>query len=302
MLISIYVRALIRDVMVANPHSAKSPKVMAVLEQREEPLPKELMDEIKAGKDQISARQELELTKSDLQAERAASRSDLIQAYQDENNYDSLRWALTAFPEPLSEYQKAWTWFDEGNTGNGIAALQNLDIETIPAHHRDDQPGYVLLAGILDQIATDSSYILQEDTTAIESLLTLAADSSSAGASARDLLSALRIITYEPSFTLPDTSLKSSPVINKPETKGKTTQETLSVFPNPADDYIVIAYQLDKEGELSIISQNGRIVHSQILKPGYSQVVVRVEHLASGTYIATMVKGKKAVSSKFSIK
>lgn len=251
---------------------------------------------------QISARQRLELIKSDLMADLAASRSELLQAYQEEQNFDSLRWALDQFPEPLAAYQKAWTWFDEGNTGNGITALQSLDIETVPAHHRSNQPGYVMLAGILNHLATDSSYVLSEDTTAVETLLTLATDSNSAGASARDLLSAYRIITYEPSVTLPDTSLKSSLVVNKPKTKGKSSQAMLHVFPNPADDYIVIAYQLEEEGELSILSQDGRIVHSQIINPGHNQVVVRVNYLTSGIYIARILEGKKVHSTKFSVK
>ncbi|KAF5058926.1 hypothetical protein DSECCO2_341440 [anaerobic digester metagenome] len=294
--------ALIRDIMVANPHAAKSPEVIAALEQRTEQLPEELLDEIKAGKEQISARQRLELIKSDRMADLAATRSELLQAYQEEHNIDSLRWALDQFPEPLSGYQKAWTYFDEGNTGNGLTALQNLDIETVPAHHRSNQPGYVMLAGILDHLATDSSYVLSEDTTAIVALLTLATNSNSAGASARDLLSAYRIITYEPSVTLPDTSLKSSFVVNKPKTKGKSSQAMLHVFPNPADNYIVIAYQLEKEGELSIVSQDGRIVHSQIINPGQNQVVIRVNYLTSGIYVARMVEGKKVRSTKFTVK
>jgi hypothetical protein len=294
--------ALVRDIMVANPHSAKSPEVIAALEQRTEQLPEELLDEIKAGKEQISARQRLELIKSDRIADLAATRSELLQAYKEGHNLDSLRWALDQFPEPLSGYQKAWTYFDEGNTENGITALQNLDIETVPTHHRSNQLGYVMLAGILEHLATDSYYVLSEDTTAIVALLTLSTNSNSAGASARDLLSAYRIITYEPSVTLPDTSLKSSPVVNKPKTKGKSSQAMLHVFPNPADNYIVIAYQLEKEGELSIVSQDGRIVHSQIINPGQNQVVIRVNYLTSGIYVARMVEGKKVRSTKFTVK
>lgn len=123
-----------------------------------------------------------------------------------------------------------------------------------------------------------------------------------AGIAARNLLSAYRLLSYEPSVTLPDTSLKSSFVVNKPKTKGKSSQAMLHVFPNPADNYIVIAYQLEKEGELSIVSQDGRIVHSQIINPGQNQVVIRVNYLTSGIYVARMVEGKKVRSTKFTVK
>lgn len=294
--------ALVRDIMVANPHSAKSPEVIAALEQREEQLPEELMDEIKAGKEQISARQRLELIKSDLTAELAVSRSELLQSYLEEHNFDSLRWALDQFPEPLSAYQKAWTWLDEGNTGNAITALQILDMANIPQHYRANQPGFIELADVLNQMATDTTYILTEDSITVESLFLLANENNAAGTSARNLLSAYRLLSYEPSVTLPDTSLKSSTANNKPKTKGNYLQEKLHVFPNPADNYIVIAYQLEKEGELSIVSQDGRIVHSQMINPGHNQVVVRVNNLASGIYIARMVEGRKIHSTKFSVK
>lgn len=91
-------------------------------------------------------------------------------------------------------------------------------------------------------------------------------------------------------------------VVNKPKTKGKSSQAMLHVFPNPADEYVVIAYKLDKEGELSIVSQDGRIVHSQIINPGQNQLVIRVNYLTSGIYIARMVEGKKVHSTKFTVK
>ncbi len=294
--------ALVRDVLVANPHSAKSPEVIAALEQRAEQLPEELMDEIKAGTDLISARQALELTKSGLEADLAASRSELLQVFQKEYNFDSLRWALTTFPEPLSAYQEAWTWFDQGNSNNGITALQNLDMEIIPEHHQINQPGYVQLAAILNLLATDTTYTFSEDTVTIDALFALSNDDNAAGVSARNLLSAYRLISYEPSVTLPDTSLKSSRLNNKPKPKGNLLEETLHVFPNPADDYIVIAYQLEKEGELSIVSQEGRIVYSQSIAPGKNQSIIRVNHLASGIYIARMVEGKHVQNIKFTKK
>lgn len=294
--------ALVRDIMVANPHSAKSPEVIAALEQRVEQLPEELMDEIKAGKELISARQSLELIKSDLMADLASSRSELLQAYQEEHNFDSLRWALDQFPEPLSGYQKAWTWLDEGNSVYALTALQSLDLETIPEHHRANQPGYLELAGVLSQMVTDTTYVLTEDSISVEALFVLANEDNAAGISARNLLSAYRLLSYDPSVTLPDTSLKSSNVNNKPKIKGYNPQEKLHVFPNPADDYIIITYQLEKEGEISIVSQDGRIVYSQIFSPGNNQTVVRVDYLNSGIYIARMFEGKKVYSAKFSVK
>jgi len=294
--------ALVRDVLVANPHSAKSYKVIEALEQREEPLPEELMEEIKAGKEQISAKQELELTKADLLAELAASRSALLQSFQEENNYDSLRWVLSSFPEPLSEYQKIWTWFDEGDTGYGITALQNLDIETLPAHHRDIQIRYLEIAGILNQLATDTTYVLSDDTVTINALFSLSNEDNAAGVSARNLLFAYRLLSYEPTVTLPDTSLKTSTITNKPKTNGNISREKIQVFPNPANDFIVVAYNMANDSKLSIVSQEGRVVYTQSISAGQNELMVRVNHFASGNYIVSMTEGKMVHSKKFTVK
>ena len=144
--------------------------------------------------------------------------------------------------------------------------------------------------------------IINKSQISVESLFLLANENNPAGISARNLLAAYRLLNYEPSVTLPDTGLKATPVFNKPEIKGKLSQEMLQVFPNPADDYIVIAYQLGKEGELSIVSQDGRIVYSQSIAPGKNQVIIRINHLASGVYIARMAEGKIAHSAKFTVK
>ncbi len=123
-----------------------------------------------------------------------------------------------------------------------------------------------------------------------------------AGISARNLLTANRLMSYEAVVPVPDTTLKSlAAEFDKPK-KAKDDKTAIHVFPNPADNYIVIAYQLEKEGELSIVSQDGRIVHSQIINPGQNQVVIRVNYLTSGIYVARMVEGKKVRSTKFTVK
>ncbi|MBW6490082.1 MAG: hypothetical protein K0B15_02695 [Lentimicrobium sp.] len=182
--------ALVRDITVANPHSAKSPEVISALEHRNESLPEGIWEEIKAGKNQISARQALEISISDLSADKALFKTLLMQAYQEENKNDSLRWLLNQIPDELSAYKSTWTWFDEGNAGYGLIAIQNVDLTTVPESHRNYQNGYVQLAEIINQLATDTSYVLQNDTSALNTLQNLALGDNPAGISARNLLTA----------------------------------------------------------------------------------------------------------------
>jgi hypothetical protein len=101
---------------------------------------------------------------------------------------------------------------------------------------------------------------------------------------------------------LTDTSLKSSPVVNKPKTKGKSSQAMLHVFPNPANDFIIIEYELVMAGELRIITQDGRICYSQNLNAGKNQLMIRINTFSPGIYIASIAQGKKVLSAKFTVK
>lgn len=293
--------ALIRDVMVANPHSAKSNKVIEALEQRSETLPESIWAEIIAGKNQISARQALEISISDLSAEKALSRNLLLQAYQDDNKNDSLRWLMNQIPDALSAYKSAWTWFDEGNTGYGLTAIQNLDLTAIPENHRSYQNGYVQLAEVINQIATDTSYVLQHDTTALNTLQTLAVNDNPAGISARNLLTAYRLMSYEAVIPVPDTTLKSlAAEFDKPK-KAKDDKTAIHVFPNPASDYTIVSYALEESGMVELLSQDGRLIRSEFLKSGINQYLLRTGGLPSGAYTVKVSGGKKTLTTKLII-
>lgn len=67
---------LIRDVMVSNPQSAKEDEVIQKLEERDEPLPDYMMDQIMAGLDSIGAQ---EILKRELAGHRTRRQS----AYRD---------------------------------------------------------------------------------------------------------------------------------------------------------------------------------------------------------------------------
>jgi hypothetical protein len=56
--------AMIRDVLVANPHSAKSDELINMLEYRTVPMPDYMMEQILAGEDTVSEKEVLEAKKA----------------------------------------------------------------------------------------------------------------------------------------------------------------------------------------------------------------------------------------------
>lgn len=294
--------ALIRDVMVANPHSAKSNKVIETLELRSESLPESIWAEINAGRNQISARQALEISISDLSTEKAIYRNMLLQAYQEDHKNDSLRWLMNQIPDALSSYKSAWTWFDEGNTAHGLIEIQNVDLTTIPENHRSYHNGYIQVAEIIKLLATDTSYVLLNDSTALNTLLTLAVNDNPSGISARNLLTAYRLMDFEAIIQIPATSLKSVGVTFDNSKKAIADITGILVFPNPASDYTIVSYALEESGMVELLSQDGRIIRSEYLKPGINQHLLRTGGLPSGVYTIKLSGGKKNLTSRLVIK
>lgn len=76
--------------------------------------------------------------------------------------------------------------------------------------------------------------------------------------------------------------------------------ELLSVFPNPAQSYIVVNIpQVSGLGNLSIYSQDGKIVYSKAIAENETSCNVNIEGFNSGVYFLIINKGKELSSQKF---
>ena len=90
-------------------------------------------------------------------------------------------------------------------------------------------------------------------------------------------------------------------VVNKPKTKGKSSQAMLHVFPNPAFDYTIVSYALGESSMVELLSQDGRVIRSEYLKPGINQHLLRTGGLPPGIYTVKVSGGKKTLSTKLII-
>lgn len=122
--------AMIRDIMVANPHSAKSGTIMQELDMRLDPMPEYMKDEILEGIFVLSAKELMEAKRDmDMQFYNygfnrilSASLTDTIPVPS-----DTLIALLNADGSALSLMLQAWILYEDGDT---ISALNRM--ETIP--------------------------------------------------------------------------------------------------------------------------------------------------------------------------
>jgi len=103
--------AMIRDVLVANPQSAKSEAIMNMLEYRTVPMPDYMMEQILAGEDTVGAKESLQARKAWWDKEATKAYTRLLDHYQgnhgDSLMTDSLMWLFDYRNTLSSRYDMA---------------------------------------------------------------------------------------------------------------------------------------------------------------------------------------------------
>lgn len=249
---SVLPNAMIRDILVANPQSAKSQEVMARLDERFVPMTEPMMNEILAG-------QEISGSKETLEAQLA----------EQKNRESSLFYELCRY------YKQ-----DTVNTWAHDSLVVFLNGRTIFELDNDQRQQLVTLAN-----------------QASEPVQTYA----------RNILLANKLITYNEPIVIPDTLQPQSVRRHfEPQSGGQT--ETLNIFPNPSNQYVVVEYDAGstlnpgEEFTLSVIAADGKTVFKRNLKKAQDQTLIDCREFKSGAYLCRILNGKKVVGTgKFTI-
>jgi hypothetical protein len=304
----VFPAAMVRDVLVANPQSAKSNDVIESLDNRWDQMPEWMMDQIMEGVDITGAKEAIERNLAGWKHKRGEHFTNLYRHYlyngvNPQAATDSIELLLSGDNSLNSKYGLAMLY-----AGKGDFASMNAVIGSIPgaftltsagqAVHQD----YTAMCSILEQL--DGSP--PEGGTAQASALMLLAEEEEyyPGACARNLLLAAGLIQYQEPVILPDLT-KSSKVRGGSYGKGQEPPDMLKVFPNPARDFLVVDYNTaGKQGAimLTVTDMKGYTVHSETFTSGRDQVVVGTTGWEKGTYVVSLtVNGKPVANTKVTV-
>ncbi|MBL7905536.1 MAG: T9SS type A sorting domain-containing protein [Bacteroidales bacterium] len=289
--------AMIRDILVANPHSAKSETLMQEVDMRLEPMPDYMKDEILEGVFVLSAKELME-AKRDMDTQfynygfnrlLSASLTDTIPVPS-----DTLIALLNADGSAHSLMLQAWILFEAGDT---ISALNRM--ETIPT-------GITLNEQELAEL-TEQHILMQWlfeapvlDSINLEALSNFVESSSSiVSAAVRSILIANNLLEYNEPYLIPD--LTKSADISKPKPSSFRNQtQMIRVFPNPGKDYVTIEYNLGDNytsGTYEVADQSGRIVKRGNLGRKTDQVVLDTFDLTPGNYYISLISASTNIAS-----
>lgn len=294
---NVLAEAMVRDIMVANPQSAKSGEVMTSLDDRFTPLPDYMISDIEQGKTVTSAKETLESMISHHSHMSAIAKNELIRFYirdtvQPGPN-DSLIALLENEESNSAKYKLAMIYCEKGDITSMNTCLNSI-IDPGGEHQH-----YVDFFGLMESLHTASKTVFQVDS-AQKVLLNSIMQNSNGQPKiwSRNILSWRGEVDYNEVVVFPEPSLKLSPIVN--DDKLMITENELSIYPNPASKYVVATWKVAGSNRLQLdfIDMKGRIMQTESLDNNIDQKVININSLSSGAYILRLRSDTKVIDTQ----
>jgi hypothetical protein len=288
---------IVKEIMVANPQSAKSDQVLEALENRDNPLPEYMISEILQGRDTIAHKEILEADLSwwDLQKEVAMNR--LISIYRNDTSgvqTDSIVNLLENANTLPSTYRLMMTYFEIDDTISALYTLNNIPQQfNITTSQSFTHQHWNDLLEVMLELKRDSLIISDLDTIQIAIINNLALFEDLPGCLARNTIHYLGISETGPYYLLPDDQLKEA--IYKPSIKkdmASIEQPFFKIYPNPAKNHIIVEYDIEdivSQGSLTIYSQEGKVQLKKSLDSSKHHFIISTKDWPSGLYFFNFI-------------
>jgi hypothetical protein len=299
---NVLVNAMIRDILVANPQSAKTPSVLIKIEERTDPMPDYMMAEIMEGVEYYGAKEILVQNLAKHKSQQYISFGKLMRHYKTDttNHYlnDSLVNVLAMIESPYAEYEKAFVTLSENDTTSIDSILNNILVEfTLSIEELETQSLYVELFDILTDLNADTcgidSVLQQRIVNLYNATVTLP------GIYARNLLIANDFLSHTEPVYLANYQLKKSPAYYPNYFNNNENTSYLRIFPNPSKTYFIIAFNLREfvePGMILISDQQGRKLKIYSLRGNQNQIIISNHQFSSGLYFVRLYIGNRLLS------
>lgn len=302
--------AMLRDVMVANPHSAKSEKLIEKLDNRYTPLPEYMKSQIMTSRSQVSLKEKLESKLNKYRLEKKRVFSGLMHHYMDSDSITGWRDSITnllANDNDLQSKYRLAMWqlhnreFTQSvNTMNSIPGMFDLQGDLLTVYN-----DMVSLHSILSDMLSSDSCSFALTSSQAQQLTTLAQASAPASGYARNILIMTGNLVYTEPIQVPD-RLKSSKADNTYEKEFNVdVPSVLEVYPNPATGYFVLGYQLDSvrtDAIVEIRNTIGELINTIPVTNEIDKQMINTDTWQAGIYIITLKqKGDIIESAKLTL-
>ncbi|HPT14217.1 MAG TPA: hypothetical protein PK796_05460 [Bacteroidales bacterium] len=299
--------ALVRDILVANPQSAKSEELLNAVDQRSDPLTDYMIDEILEGAGITSPKEQLEADVAMEHNNADGWYNCMVTGILNDTvgvNVEALTSLLDSRPRPANDYYKAYKDLEAGDTIGGLQRLQEIPEQYLYNEAQNDDH-YVIVEKyrMLGKLLSGNKPVqLMDSLTAANFIQNIATDDQLGDTWLRNCLAASGKINFTEQYILPD--LTKSVEVDIPVKKNKPTNDYLKVFPNPAREYIVIEYRAAKlsDSYILITDAMGKPVDKLVIKREADQITYITKYLVSGIYNCSLsIDGNNKSSIRFTV-
>ena len=290
---------LIRDVLVANPQAAKDETVLDLIENRQNPMPDYMKQQIINGQTYTGAKEQLEAQIHQNKVEYTNALTHLSAFYFSDttivNPIDSILLYLMEAKNIESHYQLAGIYLQENNitamnsTLNAIA--NNFTLDNYRQTELQDLTSYYSL---LANLKNENRSLFQLSEAEKQQLLDWHHDNTNIAATyARNILIHIGEIEYEAHIILPDMGNKSA-LLKKPYEIELPNNENsiLNIYPNPSKDYFICEYDIKSKFNnaciLIVEAASGKSIKKVQLEYKTDSKTIDLIDINSGSYIISL--------------
>ena len=289
--------AMIRDVLVANPQSAKSDVVTDALASRWDPMPDYMLNEIMAGEDSIGGKEIMESQVRTYKHLSNLAKNKLIYTYLNDTTHswaeDSLIALLQNDDDLKSKYMLAFHLLESEDTSQLNNVLTEIPQSfTLSTSEFQEYQNYLSYFNLLSDLMFDTINNSTPDSLQLAVLFGLS-DTCNGQASfyARNLLINMGLVTYNESVYFPTSLYSSIEEFIPDDWINPDKSSSISLFPNPAGNYFIVEFQINKvykSSKMAIHDINGKLISLNNLDGNLNQIVVPTGDLNSGIYFVSL--------------
>jgi hypothetical protein len=301
---------MIKDIMVANPQSAKSIQVIEALENRENPLPDYIMAEIMQGKDSVAHKEILESDLSWWELQNEIAMNQLIHFYKMDTSlasHDSIIVLLVNANSLQAKYRLMMAYFEKGDSISALSTFENIPGQfDLDASQSVIHQHWSAFIDVIEELKYDSTALHELDSFQLASLSELHLFEDLPGTLSRNMLHYPGMAETGPYYILPENQLKS--VYIKPgalTNQAEKADSFIKFYPNPAKNYIIVEYTFISSfdyGFLFIYSSDGKLQFSKSLDKNKHDFIINTRDWEQGVYFYKFVnQGDKGENGKIII-
>lgn len=289
---NVLTEAMVTEILMANPQSAKSDTVQQALDNRFDQLTEDQRTDIDQGWFVTGAKESLESNLGRYQAQRQQALNNIIRIFRNDSlceaSNDSVIAQLGNENSLSSRYTMAFEYFAKADYIAASATLTDIPasftLRTAQIHQHQQ---YVDYLNLLIQLSNQNRSILDCDSSQQAILFNVLNNADGdLQMLARNALVNLDAINYTEPYILPGEGLKEEKIRRIPVRKYYTVDK-FKLYPNPAGSYIIIEYTLQGEmpqGMVNIIDNKGMIIRTIPLTKSHDYMVIEINDLPSGIY------------------